>query len=442
MIKTIKTKEKDIIIQSLRSGVVPRMGLQHIQVGRNNELNSFVRNIETISNGGTAFRLVVGEYGSGKTFFLSLVRSIALEKGLVVMNADLSPTKRLYSSNGQARTLFSELAMNVSTRTKQDGGALSNILERFISNARIEAIERNIDVSIVIYERLRELNDYTDGYNFATVISKYWEGYNTGNDILKENALKWLRAEYTSKNDTMRDLGVREYINDATFYNSLKLYSIFVRKAGYKGLLICLDEMVNLYKIPTSISRKSNYEVILNILNDTLQGSLVGIGFIMGGTPDFLTDSYKGLYSYEALKSRLTENSFTSILGLTDYNSTVLRLPNLTQEEFLILLQNLRNVYANGNAQNYLIPDKGLIAFMNHCANRIGECYFRTPRTTIKGFLDLLSVLDQYPSVKWDEIIDNFEVEADVEESDFSKNTSKNQIITDSTDDEFTTFKL
>lgn len=240
----------------------------------------------------------------------------------------------------------------------------------------------------------------------------------------------------------MRDLGVREYINDATFYNSLKLYSIFVRKAGYKGLLICLDEMVNLYKIPTSISRKSNYEVILNILNDTLQGSLVGIGFIMGGTPDFLTDSYKGLYSYEALKSRLTENSFTSILGLTDYNSTVLRLPNLTQEEFLILLQNLRNVYASGNAQNYLIPDKGLIAFMNHCANRIGECYFRTPRTTIKGFLDLLSILEQYPSVKWDEIIDNIEVEADVEESDFSKNTSKTQFITDSTDDEFATFKL
>lgn len=438
----IKPKERDIIIQSLRSGVVPRLGLQHIQVGRNEELKSFVKNIETMANGGTAFRLVVGEYGSGKTFFLSLVRSIALEKGLVVMNADLSPTKRLYSSNGQARTLFSELTMNTSTRTKQDGGALSNILEKFISNARIEATERSIDVSAVIYEKLRELNDYTDGYNFATVINKYWEGYNTGNDILKENVLKWLRAEYTSKNDTMRDLGVREYINDATFYNSLKLYSIFVRKAGYKGLLICLDEMVNLYKIPTSISRKSNYEVILNILNDTLQGSLSGIGFIMSGTPDFLTDSYKGLYSYEALKSRLTENSFTSILGLTDYNSTVLRLPNLTQEEFLILLQNLRNVYASGNAQNYLIPDKGLIAFMNHCANRIGECYFRTPRTTIKGFLDLLSILEQYPSVKWDEIIDNFEVEADVEESDFSKNTSKTQFITDSTDDEFATFKL
>ena len=191
----IKPKERDIIIQSLRSGVVPKLGLQHIQVGRNEELKSFVKNIETMTNGGTAFRLVVGEYGSGKTFFLSLVRSIALEKGLVVMNADLSPTKRLYSSSGQARILFSELTMNASTRTKQDGGALSNILEKFISNARIEATERNLDVSAVIYEILRDLNDYTDGFNFATVISKYWEGYITGNDILKENALKWLRAE-------------------------------------------------------------------------------------------------------------------------------------------------------------------------------------------------------------------------------------------------------
>lgn len=442
MIRTIKPKERDIIIQSLRSGVVPRLGLQHIQVGRNEELKSFVRNINTMADGGTAFRLVIGEYGSGKTFFLSLVRSIALEKGLVVMNADLSPTKRLYGSNGQARTLFSELTMSISTRTKQEGGALSNILDKFVSNAKIEATERNVEVSEVIYEKLKDLNNHTDGYNFATVINRYWEGYNTGNDVLKENALKWLRAEYTSKNDTIRDLGIREYINDATFYNSLKLYSILVRKAGYKGLLICLDEMVNLYKIPTSVSRKSNYEIILNILNDTLQGSLSGIGFIMGGTPDFLTDSYRGLYSYEALKSRLAENGFTSMLGLIDYNSTVLRLPNLTQEEFLILLQNLRNVFACGNPQDYLIPDKGLVAYMNHCANRIGECYFRTPRTTIKGFLDLLSILEQYPSIRWDDVIDNIEVEADVEESDFSKNASNMQHITDSADDEFATFKL
>ena len=440
MIKSIRPKEKDIIIQSLRGGVVPRLGLQHIQVGRNEELKSFVKNIETMVDGGTAFRLVVGEYGSGKTFFLSLVRSIALEKGLVVMNADLSPTKRLYSSSGQAKLLFSELTQSLSTRTKQDGGALSNILEKFISIARQEAQEKGRDVSAIIFEKLKDLNDYTDGYNFATAVSKYWEGYDTGNDVLKENALKWLRGEYSSKVETLRDLGIREYINDATFYNSLKLYSILVRKAGFKGLLINLDEMVNLYKIPTSVSRKSNYEVILNMLNDTLQGNLSGIGFVMGGTPDFLTDSYRGLYSYEALRSRLSENGFSNALGLIDYNSTVLRLSNLTQEEFLVLLQNLRHVFACGKCEDYLLPDNALIAFMNHCANRIGESYFRTPRTTIKAFLDLLSILEQYPSVKWTDVIENVAIIADTEQSGFGqRNISQSD---NNADDEFASFKL
>lgn len=440
MIKSIRPKEKDIIIQSLRGGVVPRLGLQHIQVGRNEELKSFVKNIETMVDGGTAFRLVVGEYGSGKTFFLSLVRSIALEKGLVVMNADLSPTKRLYSSSGQAKLLFSELTQSLSTRTKQDGGALSNILEKFISIARQEAQEKGRDVSAIIFEKLKDLNDYTDGYNFATAVSKYWEGYDMGNDVLKENALKWLRGEYSSKVETLRDLGIREYINDATFYNSLKLYSILVRKAGYKGLLINLDEMVNLYKIPTSVSRKSNYEVILNMLNDTLQGNLSGIGFVMGGTPDFLTDSYRGLYSYEALRSRLSENGFSNALGLIDYNSTVLRLSNLTQEEFLVLLQNLRHVFACGKCEDYLLPDNALIAFMNHCANRIGESYFRTPRTTIKAFLDLLSILEQYPSVKWTDVIENVAIIADTEQSGFGqRNISQSD---NNADDEFASFKL
>ena len=440
MIKSIRTKDRDIIIQSLRGGVVPRLGLQHIQVGRNEELKSFIKNIETMADGGTAFRLVVGEYGSGKTFFLSIVRSIALEKGLVVMNADLSPTKRLYSSSGQARLLFSELTQSLSTRTKQDGGALSNVLEKFISIARQEAQEKGCDVSAVIFEKLKELNDYTDGYNFATAVSKYWEGYDAGNDMLKENALKWLRGEYSSKVETLRDLGIREYINDAKFYNSLKLYSILVRKAGYKGLLINLDEMVNLYKIPTSVSRKSNYEVILNMLNDTLQGSLSGIGFVMGGTPDFLTDSYRGLYSYEALRSRLSENSFSNALGLIDYNSTVLRLSNLTQEEFFILLQNLRYVFACGKSEDYLLPDNALIAFMNHCAIRIGESYFRTPRTTIKAFLDLLSILEQYPAVKWTDVIENIDIIADTEQSGFGQRNipqSENK-----TEDEFASFKL
>ena len=443
MNRPIKAKERETIIQSLKSGVVPRAGLQYIQVGRSEELKSFINDVNTIAEGGTSFRFVIGEYGSGKTFFMSLIRSIALEKGLVTMHADLSPTKRLHGSDGQPRMLLSEMVSNLATRTKPDGNALQNILERFISSAKDEAKATGRDTYELISEKLNELNDYTGGYNFISVIKKYLEGYETGNEQLMNDSLKWLKAEYTTKTDSLRDLGIREFISDSSFYNTLKLYSVLVRKAGYKGLLICMDEMVNLYKIPNSVSRKANYEEILSMLNNTLQGTFSNIGFIMGGTPEFLTDNIRGLYSYEALKSRLCENSFSKQLGVTDYNSVVLRLPNLTKEELYLLLVNLRHVFAGGNEEQYLVPDEALIAFLHHCANKIGESYFRTPRTTIKSFLDLLSVLEQYPNYKWSDIIASVDVQQDVEPSQVKIILSNQTTPSSSNDDDsFSSFKL
>lgn len=439
----IKPKERETIIQSLKSGVVPRLGLQHIQVGRSEELKSFVNDVTTIAEGGTSFRFVIGEYGSGKTFFLSLVRSIALQKGLVTMNADLSPTKRLHGTDGHARVLLSELISSISTRTKQDGNALPNILEKLISKARAEAEQDNREVATVIYEQLSDLNEYPGGYTFAQVVNKYWTAYESGDDVLKDRVLRWLRAEYTTKTDSLRELGVREFINDASFFNTLKLYSILVQKAGYSGLLVCMDEMVNLYKISNSVSRKANYEEILNILNNTLQGTLSHIGFIMSGTPEFLTDGNRGLYSYEALKSRLAENSFSKSLGLTDYNSTVLRLANLTKEELYLLLMNLRNVFAGGDESKYLVPNDALLAYLNHCANKIGDSYFRTPRNTIKGFLDLLSMLEQYPDLKWSDMIEQIEVVQDVEPTEVGEIIAQQGESQNNTDDDaFASFKL
>ena len=443
MNRPIKPRERETIIQSLKSGVVPRAGLHHIQVGRSEELKSFINDVNTIAEGGTAFRFVIGEYGSGKTFFMSLIRSIALEKGLVTMHADLSPTKRLHGSDGQPRMLLSEMVSNLATRTRPDGNALQNILERFISSAKEEAKITGRDTYDLISEKLNELNDYTGGYNFISVVKKYLEGYETGNEQLMNNSLKWLKAEYTTKTDSLRDLGVREFISDSSFYNTLKLYSVLVRKAGYKGLLICMDEMVNLYKIPNSVSRKANYEEILSMLNNTLQGTFSNIGFILGGTPEFLTDNIRGLYSYEALKSRLCENSFSKQLGVTDYNSVVLRLSSLTKEELYLLLVNLRHVFAGGNEEKYLVPDEALIAFLHHCADKIGESYFRTPRTTIRSFLDLLSVLEQYPNYKWNDIIASVDVQQDIEPSQV-KNILSNHADQAQPDDEdgFSTFKL
>ena len=441
MIKIIKPKERETIIQSLRSGVVPRIGLQHIQVGRINELKSFVKDVDTISDGGSSFRIVIGEYGSGKTFFLSLTRNIALEKGLVTINADLSPNKRLYGTGGVVRALLSELVSSLSTRTKSDGNALTTILDRFISIAQEKAISEGKDVTTIIMTLLRELNDIPTGYSFAYVISKYWEAYESGNDVIKDCSIKWLRAEYISKTDALNDLGIREIINDSSFFNTLRLYALLVKKAGYKGLLVCLDEMVNIYKLMGN-SRRVNYEEILNILNNTLQGSVSGIGFVMSGTPDFLTDTRRGLYSYEALRSRLAENSFSKKLGIVDYNSTVLRLANLSKEELFVLLKNLRNVFAMGKKENYLVPDEALIAYMNYCSNKIGDSYFRTPRNTIKGFLDLLSILEQYPSLNWNDVIEEIEIKQDIEPTEIEDILTLQGKISQNEEDEFASFKL
>ena len=439
--RPIRNKEREIIIQSLRSGVVPKMGLHHIQVGRSEEIKSFVRDIQNVSEGGSSFRFVIGEYGSGKTFFLSLIRSIALEKGLVTMHADLSPFKRLHGSQGQARHLLSELISSLSTRTRQDGNALENILERFISVVKEEVSLTQKSFSYVVATLLKDMSDIPGGYNFIKVINAYCEAYEEDDDFLKSKALKWLRAEYTTKKDSYVDLGVREFISDKSLLNTIKLYCLLVRKAGYNGLMVCMDELVNLYKITNTVSRNANYEEILRMLNDTLQGSFSSLGFIMGGTPEFLTDHRRGLYSYEALRSRLTENTFASQLGLMDYNTTVLRLASLTKEELYVLLQNLRHVFAYGDIKKYLVPDPALNAFLVHCSKKIGDSYFRTPRTTIKSFLDMLSLLEQYPQYKWSDILESVNIEKDHEESGINTDLGHSQIGKD-IDDEFASFKL
>lgn len=430
----LRPRERDAIIQSLRAGVTPRTGLQHIQVGRVREVEALLKDIDRISDGGSSIRFIIGEFGSGKSFFLQLIRTIALEKGLVTIHADLSPDRRLHATGGQARNLYAELTRNLSTRTKPEGNALISVVERFITEARKQADTTGQPVSDVIEKQLNHLSELVGGYDFAKVIGAYWEGYEQDNEQLKTDAVRWLRGEITTKTDARNSLGVRTIVDDANVYDHLKLLSLFVRQAGYKGLLVNLDEMVNLYKLASQKARISNYEQILRILNDCLQGSAEHIGFLLGGTPDFLLDPRKGLYSYEALHSRLAENSFARAAGVIDYSSPTLHLANLAPEELFILLKNLRHVYASGDESKYLLPDEALTAFLAHCSMRIGEAYFRTPRNTIKAFVDLLAVLDQNKDLRWTQLIEQVDLEEE-------HNTDMPEIEADS-DDELTTFQL
>ncbi len=406
----LKRRERDTIVQALRAGVVPRSGLQHIQVGRVREVGEMIKDIDRIGDGGSAIRFVIGEYGSGKTFFLNLVRLIGLEKGMVVMSSDLAPDRRLHATGGQARSLFAELTRNTSTRTKPEGGALTSVVERFVMQTVREAEEQHISPDTVIRAKLGHLEELTGGYEFATVISRYWKGHEDGSEALQSNAVRWLRAEFATRTDARAALNVRTIIDDASIYDHLKLLAAFVREAGYKGLLIVLDEMVNLYKLVNSQARNGNYEQILRILNDVLQGSATGFGILMGGTPEFLMDTRRGLFSYEALQSRLAENTFARD-DLIDLSGPVIRLSNLTPEDLYVLLTNIRRVFQGDGPEP--VPDDALHAFMQHCSDCIGDAYFRTPRTTVTAFVNLLAVIEQNPGTDWRSLVGTIDISLD-----------------------------
>lgn len=434
MTTTIRPKDRDAVIQSLRAGVVPRTGQHLVQVGRTREIETLLTDIERIADGGSAFRVVVGEYGAGKTFFLNLVRAVGMEKKLVVASADLNPDRRLHASGGQARSLYAELMRNLSTRTKPEGGALSGIVEKFIATAKTEAKASGQPTETVLRLKLEHLTELVNGYDFADVIAEYCRGFEEGNEQLKSDAVRWLRGEFSTKTDAKQALGVRTIVDDAAVYDQLKLMARFIRLAGFSGLLVSLDELVNLYKLANTHARNANYEQILRILNDSLQGTAVGLGFVLGGTPEFLLDTRRGLYSYPALQSRLAQNTFASG-GLVDFSGPVVRLSSLTPEDFYVLLQKIRHVNAGGDPAKYLLPDQGIYSFMEHCSKRIGDTYFRTPRTTITAFINLLAVLEQNAGTTWQELLGGLEVLPD-------NGATGDQVVESEGDDEFASFKM
>lgn len=435
----IRGRERQALVQALRAGVVPRSGLHHIQVGRSAELDALVRDVGHVQDGGSAVRFVIGEYGSGKTFFLNLIRLVALEQGLVTVHADLTPDKRLQSSGGHARALYAELMRNLSTRTRPDGGALPALVERFVAQAAKAASEEGRAAEAVIRERLAELEELVAGYDFAGVLAQYWRAHEDGDAATKSNALRWLRGEYPHRTAAKKDLDVSTVIDDASWYDYLKLMARFVRLAGYGGLVVVVDEVVNLYKLNHKASRSQNYEQVLRIVNDSLQGISEGVLFLFGGTPEFLMDPYRGLYSYEALQTRLAENRFAQD-GLVDLSGPVIRLQNLSPEDLYVLLSNIRRVFASGDESRALVPDAALQGFMRHCAQTVGDAYFRTPRNTVRAFTDLLAVLEQNPDATWEALIGGVALEE--ERNPDLEPLAETAEADERSDDDLTSFQL
>ena len=394
----------NILINALRGGVVPRVGLEYITVGRSLEIAAILHDIDMIEDGSASFRFIVGKYGSGKSFLLQTIRNYATAKGFAVVDADLSPERRFAGTKGQGLATYKELIQNLSTKSKPDGGALPLILERWISGIQttlksqtdLTGDEFDNQVAKQIYAVAGSLEGMVNGFEFAKAVVKYWYAYKQDDQATKSFVLKWFRGEYATRRDARNDLDINFTVNDETWYDFLKIFAAFLVGAGYKGLLVLIDELVNIFKIPNSITRQNNYEKILTIYNDVLQGKARHIGFLMGGTPQCIEDKYKGVFSYEALRSRLAEGHFATE-DVKDMSAPIIRLQMLTQEEMYVLVEKLRDIHAQLHNYQPSLTHEDLLYFLTVEYNRVGADTHITPREIIRDFIELAGILHQNP---------------------------------------------
>ena len=395
------------LMNSLKGGVVPRVGLSYVTVGRRAEIEALLRDVDIIADGGASFRFIVGKYGSGKSFLLQTIRNYVMAKNFVVVDADLSPERRLQGTRGQGLATYKELIRNMSTKTKPEGGALPLILDRWISSVQQEVLEqtglsvadpgleRAVEkkISAVIYS----LNEMVHGFDFARLLTAYYQAHRAGDDETKAKVLKWFRGEYATKTEARAELGVSIVITDDDWYEYLKLFAAFLNRAGYAGMLVLIDELVNIYKIPNAITRQYNYEKILTMYNDAMQGKAQHIGFILGGTPQCMEDPRRGVYSYEALRSRLAEGHFSG--EHKDLLSPVIRLLPLTNEEMLILTEKLADIHAGLYEYDQIVTQRDMVDFIEIEFGRIGADSHITPREVIRDFIQVLDIVYQNPGI-------------------------------------------
>ena len=386
-----------VILNSLKGGVVPRIGLPYITVGREVEIRALLTDLSLIADGGASFRFLVGRYGAGKSFLLQTIRTHAMGEGFVVADADLSPERRLQGGQGQGLATYRELIRNISTKTRPEGGALNLILDRWVASCA-DADESAVNA------QLAPLEEMVHGFDFARMLRRYRAAVSEGDEEVMSRVTKWIRGEYRTKSEARAELGSSTIISDDDWYDYIKLIARFLVCSGYKGMLVLIDELVNLYKIPNAITRQYNYEKILTMYNDTLQGKAQYLGMIMGGTPTSIEDRRRGVFSYEALRSRLAQGRFARE-DLKDMLAPIIRLQPLTYEELLVLIEKLMQIHAGYFGWTPTLTESDLVDFLKIEFGRVGADTHLTPREVIRDFIELLDILCQNPDANVAELL-------------------------------------
>ena len=403
------------LLASISAGVVPRMGAPYIAIGRNDEIEALLGDLEAVNDGGGSMRFIIGKYGTGKSFLIQLVRGFALEKGFVTADADLSPERRICGAKGTGIATYRELIRNLASKSSPDGGAMPQIIARWLSDLQSETAGEGLDIGSdaftkslteKIYRVARSLEAQIGGFDFASVITAYYKAYLAGDEEKKSACLRWLRGEYSTKTEARNAVGVplSGIIDDDNWYEYIKLLAVFFRHIGYRGFVVFIDECVNLYKITNRISRENNYEKLLSMFNDTLQGKAEGLALIFGGTPQFLEDTRRGLFSYEALRSRLSDGQFQKA-GYKNLIGPVIRLRRLSDDELFALIARITNLHAQNYNWTPRVTDEDMAAFLKICLERAGADTLITPREIIRDYMTVLNILFQNPETTFSDVV-------------------------------------
>jgi len=425
----VAPRDAQAILQSLQAGVVPRTGLQHLAVGRVAEVRQALAELEVLRGGGGVFKVVAGDYGSGKTFFLALVRQVALTRGYLVTDADLGPDLRLHGE-GRGLATFRQLMARLGSESRPDGGALPLVLDRWADRVRAGARQRlggpvpegrspalAAAVDRELRARLQPIRDQPGGFGFAAVVRHYFEAALAGDDVGTDASLRYLRGEFRTATEARQHLRLNgtEPATDATWFSHLRLLALLGVDAGYAGLLVMLDEGVNLYRIAQPEARAANYEVLLRLCNDALQGRAPHLGFYLAGPPEMVSDPRRGLHSYPALRSRLQANPFADAAH-PDLAQPVLGLPPLSPDELLALLLKVKNLHAGFYGPS-AVTEADAAALLRRLLARPGAERFLTVRETLRSFIQALNVLQQNPGLDRAAVLSG--VEAEVTEERF-----------------------
>jgi hypothetical protein len=412
----IKKRDSSSILNSLGGGVVPSRGLHHIMVGRTDEADQILNDLENVKSGSSIVKFFIGPFGSGKSFIQSLIKQIAFTENFVVAKADFTPERRLYGTEGKAVAIYSELMKNLSIKTNPDGNALETILQKWISDVQTKVVQEKTygsvefdnpefvrDVEKEINAVVSKMDELTGGYDFARILTVYFKGFVEDRTDKQRCAIRWLRGEYGTRTEARQDLGVRGIIEDNNYYDYIKVIAKFVQQIGYAGLVINLDEAINLYKIIHKQAREKNYETILKMYNDATQGNVEGLYITFGGTPEFLEDDRRGMFGYGALKRRLESNRFET-KEYRDLSQPVIKLTPLNHNDTFLLMTKLRDIHAAHHGYEATVRKDEIAEFLKQEYGRPGAEENLTVGDIIRNFLGALNILHQNPEFDRKEI--------------------------------------